>query len=152
MHVLKPVHIAAFGPGGVSHGDSPELAHLALTGRAATPWHSSWYTTPRFGNLQSGTGLILDMGRKVTVTSAGIALGYGPGANVELRIGNARTLSRLRRVAGATGAGGVIQLHPSRTRGRYVLVWFTKLPPDHAGTFQASVYRVMLHGYQSRRR
>lgn len=147
VHVLRPVHIAAFGPGGVSQGDSQQLAHLALTGRPATPWHSSWYTTAHFGNLQSGTGLILDMGRKVTVTSARIALGYGPGANVELRIGNARTLSGLRGVARAKGAGGVIQLHPRRTRGRYVLVWFTKLPPDHAGTFQASVYRVILLGY-----
>jgi hypothetical protein len=30
--------------------------------------------------------------------------------------------------------------------GRYVLIWFTRLPPDPAGTFQASVYNLRLEG------
>jgi hypothetical protein len=34
--------------------------------------------------------------------------------------------------------------------GRYVLIWFTRLPPDPAGTFQASVHNVRLEG-RSRR-
>jgi hypothetical protein len=31
-------------------------------------------------------------------------------------------------------------------RGRYVLIWFTSLPPDPAGTFQASVHNLRLDG------
>lgn len=146
--VLRPVRIAAFGPGGTRRGDSPQFAHLALAGNAATPWHSDWYTTPDFGNLQSGTGLLLDMGREVTFTAARIALGNGPGANLGLRIGNAPTLADLHTVARATGADGVVRLHPRRpARGRYLLIWFTRLPPDQAGTFQVSVYDVKLFGY-----
>jgi len=31
-------------------------------------------------------------------------------------------------------------------RARYVLIWFTRLPPDTSGTFQASVANVALQG------
>jgi hypothetical protein len=31
-------------------------------------------------------------------------------------------------------------------RGRYVLIWFTSLPLDPAGTFLASVYNLRLEG------
>jgi hypothetical protein len=29
---------------------------------------------------------------------------------------------------------------------RYVLIWFTKLPPDTAGTYQVSVYKISVQG------
>jgi hypothetical protein len=32
-------------------------------------------------------------------------------------------------------------------RARYVLIWFTLLPPDSAGTFQAVVYNVTISGH-----
>jgi hypothetical protein len=56
------------------------------------------------------------------------------------------------RSGGSVGAGGIItrrvpRLKTDRTRGRFVLVWFTKLPPDHAGTFQVSVYDIRLRGH-----
>jgi len=146
--VLAPSSsIAAFGPGGTSHGDSPQLGNLAVKGKAATPWHSDWYATPQFGNLQSGTGLLLDMGRTVTVTGARIALGYGPGAALDLRIGRTPTLARMRTVAHSTNASHEVLMHLQATRGRYVLVWFTRLPPDQAGTFQASVYDIKVLGH-----
>jgi Helix-turn-helix domain len=45
------------------------------------------------------------------------------------------------------GVGGVVRLRLTRPgRGRYVLLWFTRLPPDPAGTFQASVYSLQLEG------
>ena len=39
--VLAPSSIAAFGPGGTSHGDSPQLANLAVKRKAATPWQAT---------------------------------------------------------------------------------------------------------------
>jgi transcriptional regulator with XRE-family HTH domain len=148
VQALVPATIAAFGPGGTGQGDSPQLAQQALAGNASTPWHSDWYTTAHFGNLQSGTGLLLDMGRTVTITSARIALGNNTGADLALRIGNSPSLASLPPAAHANRVGGVIRLATAPTRGRYVLVWFTKLPPDPAGTFQVAVYRIMLAGYQ----
>jgi transcriptional regulator with XRE-family HTH domain len=144
---LVPASIAAFGPGGAGQGDSPQLASQALAGKPAQPWHSAWYTTARFGNLQSGTGLLLDMGRTVTITAARIALGRHQGANFALRIGNSPDLASLPPVARAKDAAGVVRLRTAPTRGRYVLVWFTRLPPDPAGTFQVFVYDIKLRGY-----
>src|ERR1017187_2049805 len=68
---LTPVSAAAFGPYSAGQGDSPQLAPLAIDGNPATAWHTDWYTTARFGNLYPGTGLLLDMGRPVTMTPPG---------------------------------------------------------------------------------
>jgi transcriptional regulator with XRE-family HTH domain len=144
---LTPVSAAAFGPSGTAQGDNPQSARLALAGDPATPWHTSWYATARFGNLRTGTGLLLDLGRPVTVTSARITLGSIPGADVELRAGNVATLAGLRTVAHATNAGSVLQLQPAGpVRGRYLLIWFTLLPPDGSGTYQADISGVSLRG------
>jgi hypothetical protein len=144
---LAPASATAFGPGGTGQGDNPQNAWLALSGNPATPWHTSWYSTADFGNLQTGTGLLLDLRRPVTVTNAHITLGSIPGADIELRAGNIPALADLQTVARATNAGGVVQLRPTGSvRGRYLLIWFTLLPPDPAGTFQASVYSIRLEG------
>jgi Helix-turn-helix domain len=144
---LAPVSAAAFGPGGTAQGDNPQNARLALDGNPATPWHTSWYATGHFGNLRTGTGLLLDLGRPVMVTSAQITLGSVPGADIELRAGDVPALADLQTVARMTNAGGVVQLRPTGSvRGRYLLIWFTVLPLDPAGTFQASVYSIRLEG------
>ena len=144
---LAPVSATAFGPGGTAQGDDPQDAGLALSGNPATPWHTSWYTTAHFGNLQTGTGLLLDLGRPVMVTNAQITLGSIRGADIELRAGDVPALADLHAVARMTNAGGVVQLRPTGpVRGRYLLIWFTLLPPDPAGTFQASVYSIRLEG------
>ena len=36
----------------------------------------------------------------------------------------------------------------SPARARYLLIWFTKLPPDGAGTYQASVYQIAVRGHR----
>jgi cytoskeletal protein RodZ len=147
VRTLPPASAAAFGPGGAAQGDNAQVASLAIDGSPATAWHTDWYTTALFGNLQPGTGLLLDMGRPVTITGAQITLGSVPGADVQLRAGDLPSLAGLRLVAAATGAGGVVRMHlAGPAHGRYVLLWFTRLPPDTAGTFQANVYDVRLEG------
>ena len=144
---LAPVSAAAFGPEGTAEGDNPQNAALALAGHPATPWHTSWYATARFGDLKAGTGLLLDMGRPVTITSAEITLGSLPGADLELRAGDVPVLAGLRPVASAANAGGVVQLRlAAPVRGRYLLIWFTLLPPDNSGTYQADISGVVLRG------
>ena len=148
VQVLTPVKAAAFGPGGTKAGDNPQHAAAVIDGSQATCWRSDWYTTAAFGNLKPGTGLLLDMGRRVTITSAQIMLGGIRGADVQLRAGNVPVLADLREVAGAAGAGGTVRMWPTAAvRAKYVLIWFTRLPPDARGTFQASIYDVHLHGH-----
>jgi hypothetical protein len=142
---LTPVSAAAFGPGG---GDNPQLARLAVDGNRATGWHTDWYTSARFGNLYPGTGLLLDMGRAVTITSVRINLGRVSGAGFQLRVGAGPSLTDLPPVARAGNAGGVVRLRlTTPAHGRYVLLWFTRLPPDPAGRFQAGIYDIRLEGH-----
>jgi hypothetical protein len=146
---LTAQSVVAFGPNGASDGDNPGNASLVLAGYGANPWTSSWYATPHFGNLQSGTGLLLDMGHDVSVSTVKVVLGSAKGADVELRLGDANgTPGDLSTVASRSDVGGTIRLKPSGPEnGRYVLIWFTKLPPDSAGTFQIFVYSVTVTGH-----
>jgi hypothetical protein len=142
---LTPVHAAAFGPGG---GDNPQLAHLAIGGHRTAGWHTDWYTTARFGNLYPGTGLLLNMGRTVAITSVRINLGRVSGSDFQLRVGTKPALADMPPVAHAASAGGMVRLRLTRpAHGRYVLVWFTRLSADPAGTFQAHVLNIRLQGH-----
>ncbi len=144
---LTPVSATAFGPLGGSDGDNPELARLAIDGSPATAWHTQWYATAAFGNLKPGTGLLLDMGRPVTITSAQIMLGAMTGADFQLRAGGEPVLADLQPVARAAEAGGLVTMRPARpAKARYLLLWFTRLPPDSSGTFEAIIYDLRLHG------
>ena len=97
--------------------------------------------------MYPGTGLLVDLGHPATLTGATIRLGRAHGASFQLRAGATPTLASLRPVARASGAGGVVRLRFARpVRGRYLLLWFTKLPPGQAGNFQASVYQLALTG------
>jgi hypothetical protein len=138
--------IAAFGPEGMSDGDNPGAAYRALDDDAE-PWYSSWYLSPEFGNLKAGTGLLLDMGKTVTVSSVRLSLGRQSGAAVQVRVGDTAALADMFIVSTATDIGGTVQL-PTQVRasGRYVLIWFTELPPIGHGEYQVSVYDAAVDG------
>jgi len=148
VQALTPASVTAFGPAGRADGDNPQNAAFAVAGNAARPWYSQWYATPRFGALKNGTGLLLDMGRTVTVSSVRVSLGPRSGAIIQLRAGSKPLHAWLPRVATAVNAGGIVQLRPAApVQVRYVLIWFTKLPPDNAGHYQAAVYRITVQGH-----
>ncbi len=144
---LTPVSAEPFNPYGTGPENS-QLAPLAIDTRLATAWTTQWYETANFGGLKPGTGLLLDMGRAVTVTRVRLLLGSARGADVQLRAGTVATsLNDLPPVSHATGVGGAVLLRLRRpVNARYLLIWFTRLPPDTSGTFQASIYNVRLEG------
>jgi helix-turn-helix protein len=145
-----PLHVAvaeAFGPDGVGDGDNPESALSPITSGASSPWQTDWYTSAEFGQLKQGTGLLLDMGQRAAITSVRITLGSAAGADLQLRAGDTPALADLRVVASASDAGGTISLRLAHAvRARYVLIWFTLLPPNDAGQYQANVYQVRVSG------
>ena len=146
--VITPVSASAFGPTGPGSGDDPQSAPMAIDASKATAWTTDWYRTAQFGNLQAGTGLLITMGHPVTITSAQITLGSASGADFQVRTGKSAALTKMRLQASASDAGGTVNLTLARPhRARYLLIWFTQLPADSAGTFKASVYDVRVKGY-----
>jgi eukaryotic-like serine/threonine-protein kinase len=148
---IRALYIASaegFGPGGIADGDNSRIASYAITRGAPAPWQSQWYATAQFGNLKKGTGLLLDLGRTATITSVRIDLASYRGANLQLRVGDtAGSLSGFRVAAVADDVGGTVRLHlQTPEQARYVLIWFTLLPPNGAGQYQASVYHVVVNG------
>jgi cytoskeletal protein RodZ len=145
--VLTPVSATAFGPGGTAGGDNPSQAAQAIDGSTSTFWPTNWYATATFAGLQPGTGLLIDLGKIETIDSVQLTLGATPGADLEMRVGDTPALADLTTVASASNAGGTVPLKPATpAQGRYVLIWFTQLPPDNSGTFQADVYNVSVQG------
>jgi hypothetical protein len=143
---LVPVSAVAFGPHGTADGDNPQIAARVLTD-PAMGWVSQWYATPGFGDLKQGTGLLLDLGRTVTVTTVTLTLGSPPGTALELRLGAAPDLGALPVVATGTATRDQLSLPlASPAKARYVLLWFTRLPPDDAGTYQLFVHQVAIQG------
>jgi hypothetical protein len=144
--VLAPASASAIGFAG-RPGDNGDLAKLAIDRKPATAWRTDWYTTASFGNLYPGTGLLLDMGRPVTITAVRVTLSRARGAGLQVRVGSAPTLSSLRLIARTANASGVVHLRPAQpAHGRYVLIWFTRLPPDPAGTFEERVSGIRVNG------
>jgi hypothetical protein len=149
--VLKPITATAVGTGGAV-GDNSLATPYAIDPSPHTDWQTSVYTTDRFGGLESGTGLLLDLGKVVNVTSVRLSLGKGRGAAVELRVGNTPGLTGLVVVASARHAqGNVVLPLAAPVRARYVLIWFTRLAADRVtGGFDAKVYNVRLEGRSGR--
>lgn len=146
--VTLPILAArAYGPGGLADGDNPQVARYAIEPDAPGPWTTQWYDSAQFGLLKHGTGLLLDLGHRVTITSVRIDLARYYGANLRLRAGDGLAPGGLRVVAARNATGGVVRLtlrHPATAR--YLLVWFTLLPPNGSGHYQESVYRVVVRG------
>jgi hypothetical protein len=149
--VLKPITATAVAPGGAV-GDNSLATPYAIDASPHTDWQTSVYTTARFGGLESGTGLLLDLGKVVSLTSVRLSLGKGRGAAVELRVGNTPGLTGLVVVASARDAQGNVALPlAAPVRARYVLIWFTRLTADRlTGGFDAKVYNVRLEGRAGR--
>ena len=149
--VLKPI-----GAKGVSEPSTK--AALAIDGSPATAWSTQYYLgNPKFGGLKNGSGLLLDMGKTVKLSSVTVTFGSTPGANVSIMIGNdgsadPASVSSFATVAqqdGVPGGTTTFDVHSSAS-GRYVLIWFTKLPPKAnggpSGSFGASIFNIIVKG------
>ena len=139
----------AFGPGGPGDGDNPSGAGYVLASNPPLPWSTNWYATAKFGMLKSGTGLLLTLDHQSTITSVRIDLTHYQGVNLQLKVGDGTSLQDFKVVATADNTGGTVRLtlrHPASAR--YLLIWFTQLPPNGDGQYQESVYHVLVNGHR----
>ena len=87
------------------------------------------------------------MGEAVNVSRVRLALGTPVGADVQVRVGNLSLPGELPVAASASDVGGTVQLRLNTpANGRYVLIWFTRLPPSSQGKYQVTVYSAAVYG------
>jgi serine/threonine protein kinase len=156
--VLKPVGASGFDPlTSVKADPSNEeslYAKFAIDDNPRTAWTSQWYATPDFGHLKAGSGMLIDMGKAVRYSSVTITFDSRPGANVRLLTGNSSARSKqnllsMKQLAARTNAVGTVTFTiSSQVTGRYLAIWFTKLPPQPgaAGKYEARIYNVTVRG------
>jgi hypothetical protein len=144
--VLRPLSAHGFD-------ETSTYARLAIDNDLSTAWKTQWYLgDPAFGGLKPGSGLILDMGHPVRLSSVQVTFGPVPGADVQIKVGNidprsAAAVSAMTTVARADDVGATHAFAVrSRATGRYVLIWFTRLPPEAGapGRYQAEIFNVVL--------
>jgi putative peptide zinc metalloprotease protein len=154
---LMPVSAHGFDArdtSGDPRDENDNLASYAIDQSSVTSWQSQYYLgNPVFGGLKAGSGLIVDMGRKVRLKSVTVTFGSVPGADVSIKVGNDDTLAAsalpsFTTVASADGVGGRHTFKTTRRiRGRYVLIWFTRLPPASQGKYEAEIFNVVFRGW-----
>jgi hypothetical protein len=153
--VLKPAGAVVYNPlDKDSASDDPGQAQYALGGTPGQFWHTSFYDgDPVFGGLKKGAGLLIDMGSQVRLSQLTVKFGASCCAHVTIGIGNNNSPSALTSftsVATSTNAAGDTTFNiSSKATGRYVLIWFTSLPPLNNGTYQAQIYDVTVRGTNS---
>ncbi|MGX1131824.1 hypothetical protein RKD49_004014 [Streptomyces glaucescens] len=118
-----------FDPFGSDGSEKPGDIGKVHDGASGTYWQTDYYLGAKFGNLKSGVGVILDLGKvqevgNVTVTFVG-------STSVELRAADGETQPQsfdgYTKVADGTGT--TVQLKPDKKlKSRYLLVWLTELP------------------------
>ncbi|WP_433330951.1 protein kinase family protein [Spirillospora sp. CA-294931] len=127
--------IAAEDPRG-NHPDAAIQNNLqALTdGRTAgRTWSTQSYNDTDFGRLTKGLGAVLDLGRPMKLSNVKVFSPEGGGI-IQIKIGDTSSHAAMRPVESQSTVTGETTINiTSQARGRYVLVWYTKLPMSRKG-------------------
>ncbi|WP_369203276.1 hypothetical protein [Streptomyces sp. PU-14G] len=144
---VKVEDVKDFDPQG-DGSENPEKAHNAIDGKPGTSWLTSHYIgRPDFGNLKSGAGLILDLGKVrqvsrlkvdfVGTTSASFLAAPSSVSGMPSSLGSFSKVS--------SGSGEHLTLKAKKPiKTRYVLVWLTKLPLSDDGNYRGRVTEVQV--------
>jgi hypothetical protein len=156
--VLKPQSASGFDAlHSQSQDPTDENAKLAANLVDGNPagWQTQhYYGSPKFGNLKSGSGLILNMGKPVKISSVTIKFGDVPGTVAELKVGDSGTRSAANEESMTTVAGpdNVVGTHTftisKPVAGQYLVLWLTNLPPvPHThNQYMAQVFTIVIRG------
>ncbi len=158
VSVLQPVGATGFdpltSPSNDRGNENTQYAKFAIDNSLQTSWTSQWYKTADFGRLKAGSGLLIDMGKPVKFASVTVTFNSQLGASVELLVGNSaarskQNLASMTTVASAQSPTGAFTFRiKNQTPGRYLVVWFTQLPPKAGanGKYEAEIFNVAVSG------
>jgi hypothetical protein len=140
-----PVSIAsirAIDPEGDGDEDTAS-SPLAVDGDESSFWGSQTYSSQTFGGLKNGVGLSIKLKRSTTLTSATIKVN-GAGGVVEVRTGSSPDVTSSKLFGrGLFRDGQVTVKNDNAKAGKYVILWFTRLP-SVGGKYTVEVSEVRL--------
>jgi hypothetical protein len=118
-----------FDPFGKDGSEKPGDISKVYDGIPGTYWQTDYYLGAKFGNLKSGVGVILDLGKVQEVGNVSVT--FVGSTSVELRAAQGdvepQSFDAYTKVAGGTGT--TVPLKPGKElKARYLLVWLTELP------------------------
>lgn len=133
-----------FDPFGFDESESPDTVEGAIDPRSDTAWTTETYSSPDLDG-KPGVGLILDLGTAQPVSAVRLEL-TGSGSSVTVGV-SSELLKKPKKwpiLAQAESIGTAIDLRaPRPIVGRYVMIWFTQLPPQD-GAYQAGIREVQV--------
>jgi hypothetical protein len=117
---------AAYDPQGDGSEHDERLAQ-ATDGDLSSYWETEHYSSPDFGNLKPGVGLVLDAGAPVRLSTIQLATDT-PGFTAEIQAGDSPTGS-FSSVSDSKTVGNSTRFSlDASSPKRYYLVWITALP------------------------
>lgn len=157
----SPLEVAAassFDPtaDGGTDDENAAQAPLAIDGDPNTAWETLWYlNNPVFGGLKPGVGLRYDLGEPMQVTAISLQLTNQPNG-IQVMVpkqdasgasSSTATVDDWEVVAANQAAGSEVTLAPQTpVTTRWVLVYFTHLPPLANGQFASGIAETTIIG------
>ncbi|MFD7238557.1 protein kinase family protein [Streptomyces syringium] len=145
----KPIAIQRakdFDPQGRDGQEKPRDLPKAYDGDPNTAWSTDAYVgQSNFGNLKSGVGIILDLGKTQQVGNVKVTF-VGGDTSVELRASTSSddalpvSLDDFKTVT--KGSGTDVNLKGKGLKARYVLVWLTNLPQTAEGDYRGKISEI----------
>ncbi len=133
----KPVKTLKIVSGSIMSGSSsikePTDVSPAYDGDPDTSWMSHGWNEADFGGLKGGVGLVFDLGGRKEVTETTLDLPLPVGLTVY--VNNKASTDGATRLGTSSGKDGTVRIKASGDsppRGRYVIVYITKLVQDTA--------------------
>ena len=123
-------------------GEHPQDVGNAFDGDPGTTWQTQRYNSADLGGLKPGVGMWVDLGASSAVGRIDLAL-QPEGAELAIYVGDEALPGDVGsgwepgdwgiRVAEASSAASAESFELDDVEARYVLLWFTSLPPDGGG-------------------
>jgi eukaryotic-like serine/threonine-protein kinase len=121
--------VATYDPPPGDGTEQDDLVPNATDGDSATYWETEHYSTPDFGNLKDGVGIVVDAGKPVKLGSLTVTSGT-PGFNARIKASDSEA-GPFRRVSDSQAVGDRATFSIQEDApARYYLFWVTSLPPD----------------------
>jgi hypothetical protein len=136
-------------------GDRTEGGDVAkaVDGDDTSGWPTQEYTSPQFGNLKPGMGLLINLGKpqklsavnlKLSAPGAWVSIRYGEQDYGDSREGDDRIAKQFEEAVESRQVEATAEI-PVDVEAQYVLVWITELPPyEGGGSFKVQVNEIEL--------